>query len=63
MALGAPRNYKVRYPPDPHGKGMSSNARIWSIYLDEAMDFDANMLAEWRDTIDVLLVFVRLMFP
>ncbi|PBL04448.1 hypothetical protein ARMGADRAFT_911152, partial [Armillaria gallica] len=60
MALGAPRDYKARYPPDPHGQGMSSNARIWSIYLDEAADFDANMLAEWRDTIDVLLVFAGL---
>ncbi|PBL04459.1 hypothetical protein ARMGADRAFT_1005018 [Armillaria gallica] len=58
--VGAPRDYKARYPPDPRGKGMSSNARIWSIYLDEAADFDANMLAEWRDTIDVLLVFAGL---
>ncbi|KAK0222941.1 hypothetical protein EDD85DRAFT_249911 [Armillaria nabsnona] len=58
--VGAPRDYKARYPPDPHGQGMSSNARIWSIYLDEAADFDANMLAECRDTIDVLLVFAGL---
>ncbi len=55
----APRDYKARYPLDPYGQEMSKNARIWSIYLDEAADFDANMLAEWRDTIDVLLVFVR----
>ncbi|KAK0421913.1 hypothetical protein EV421DRAFT_2042960 [Armillaria borealis] len=27
---------------------------------EEAADFDANMLAEWRDTIDVLLVFAGL---
>ncbi len=59
----APRDYKTRYPPDPYGQEMSAMARIWSIYLDEAADFDANMLAEWRDTIDVLLVFVRLTFP
>ncbi|PBK62822.1 hypothetical protein ARMSODRAFT_920208 [Armillaria solidipes] len=59
--IGAtPRNYKARYPPDPHGKEMSDIARIWSIYLDQAADFDANMLAEWRDTIDVLLVFAGL---
>ncbi len=63
MALGAaPRDYKARYPLDPYGQEMSENARIWSIYLDEAADFDANMLAEWRDTIDVLLVFVRRVF-
>ncbi|KAK0443169.1 hypothetical protein EV421DRAFT_1685371, partial [Armillaria borealis] len=36
------------------------NARIWPIYLEEAADFDASMLAEWRDTIDVLLVFASL---
>ncbi|SJL12508.1 uncharacterized protein ARMOST_15935 [Armillaria ostoyae] len=56
----APRDYKARYPLDPHGQEMSDKARIWSIYLDEAADFDANMLAEWRDTIDVLLVFAGL---
>ncbi|SJL12544.1 uncharacterized protein ARMOST_15972 [Armillaria ostoyae] len=55
-----PHDYKARYPPDPYGQEMSGNARIWSIYLDEATDFDANMLAEWRDTIDVLLVFAGL---
>ncbi len=58
-----PRDYKARYPPDPYGQEMSDNARIWSIYLEEVADFDTNMLAEWRDTIDVLLVFVRLRFP
>ncbi len=64
MALGAtPRNYKVRYPPDPHGQEMSENTRIWPIYLQEAADFDANMLAEWQDTIDVLLVFVHFGLP
>ncbi|PBK71083.1 hypothetical protein ARMSODRAFT_883898, partial [Armillaria solidipes] len=56
----APRDYKARYPPDPYGQEMSDNARIWPIYLEEAADFDANMLAEWRDTIDVLLVFAGL---
>ncbi|SJL12542.1 uncharacterized protein ARMOST_15970 [Armillaria ostoyae] len=55
-----PRNYKARYPPDPRGQEMSENARIWPIYLEEAADFDASMLAEWRDTIDVLLVFAGL---
>ncbi|PBK88323.1 hypothetical protein ARMGADRAFT_937399 [Armillaria gallica] len=50
----APRDYKARYPLDPYGQEMSAMARIWSIYLDEAADFDANMLAEW---LDVLLVF------
>ncbi|SJL12503.1 uncharacterized protein ARMOST_15930 [Armillaria ostoyae] len=55
-----PRNYKARYPPDPYGQEMSDNAQIWPIYLEEAADFDANMLAEWRDTIDVLLVFAGL---
>ncbi len=60
MALGAtPRNYKARYPPDPHGQEMSTDARIWPIYLEEAAEFYTSMLAEWRDTIDVLLVFVR----
>ncbi|KAK0458223.1 uncharacterized protein EV420DRAFT_385665 [Desarmillaria tabescens] len=55
-----PRDYNARFPLDPYGQEMSRNARIWSIYLDGAADFDANMLAEWRDTIDVLLVFAGL---
>ncbi|PBK88599.1 hypothetical protein ARMGADRAFT_362734 [Armillaria gallica] len=59
-ADAAPRDYKTRYPLDPYGQEMSAMARIWSIYLDEAADFDANMLAEWRDTIDVILVFAGL---
>ncbi len=64
MASGAaPRDYKARYPLDPYGQEMSDKARIWSIYLEEAAGFDTNMLAEWRDTIDVLLVFVRPRFP
>ncbi|KAK0489962.1 hypothetical protein EDD18DRAFT_1050452, partial [Armillaria luteobubalina] len=53
-------DYKTCYPLDPYGQEMSDKARIWSIYLDEAADFDANMLAEWRDIIDVLLVFAGL---
>ncbi|PBK88293.1 hypothetical protein ARMGADRAFT_937394 [Armillaria gallica] len=57
----APRDYKILYPQsDPYGQEMSENARIWPIYNEEAADFDANMLAEWRDTIDVLLVFAGL---
>ncbi|KAK0186807.1 hypothetical protein F5146DRAFT_936088 [Armillaria mellea] len=61
MTLGAtPHDYKACYPPDPHGKEMSKNARIWPIYNKEAANFDANMLAEWRDTINVLLVFAGL---
>ncbi|KAG7453222.1 uncharacterized protein BT62DRAFT_878890, partial [Guyanagaster necrorhizus] len=51
-------NYKTRCPPDPYGQEMSDNARIWSIYLDEATEFDTNMLAEWGDAIDVLLIFL-----
>ncbi|PBK88586.1 hypothetical protein ARMGADRAFT_937221, partial [Armillaria gallica] len=56
----APRDYNTHYTPDPYGQEMSDKARIWPIYNEEAADFDANMLAEWRDTIDVLLVFAGL---
>ncbi|KAK0489964.1 hypothetical protein EDD18DRAFT_1080685 [Armillaria luteobubalina] len=61
MSSGAtPRDYNVRYHPDPPGQEMSKNAWIWPIYNEEAADFNANMLAEWQDTIDVLLVFTGL---
>ncbi len=34
-------------------------ARIWRIYLDECAIFDAEMIEDWRDGLDVLLIFVR----
>lgn len=38
---------------------MESNARVWRAFLDECEAFDADMVAEARDGLDLHLVFVR----
>ena len=47
------------YPSDVDGTHMAENARLWKIYYNEAQNFDNEMLQEYNQSIDVLLVFVR----
>ncbi|KAF8829738.1 hypothetical protein HHX47_DHR2000181 [Lentinula edodes] len=54
-------DYEERYAPDPLGEEMRENARVFKVYLDEANDFDDDMLRGFRETIDSLLVFVQLL--
>lgn len=56
-------DYEQRYPPDEYGKEMGPNARVWHVYLDEADKYDAEMILGFKDTTDVLLVFVSMLFP
>lgn len=49
-------------PPDPRGEEAGPEARIWRVYLDEAEAHDREMLDQWKDTIEVLLVFVSTAF-
>lgn len=59
-AMGGDRyNYEQKYPADEEGKGMDPNARVWRVYNDEASYFDLDMVENIRDTVDVILVFVR----
>ncbi|KAJ7586312.1 hypothetical protein C8J56DRAFT_761525, partial [Mycena floridula] len=53
-------DYEEKYPPDANGMEMSSDARVWLVYLDESEEYDREMIEGWRDTIDVLLVFAGL---
>ena len=39
---------------------MGPNARFWRVYLDEGRIHDTELIEGWRDTLDVLLVFVGL---
>ena len=39
---------------------MGPMARIWKVFLDECGSFDVEMIDDWRDALDVLLVFVSL---
>ncbi|TFK95050.1 hypothetical protein BDV98DRAFT_484560, partial [Pterulicium gracile] len=36
------------------------NARVWRVYLNEAGQYDVNMIENMRDTVDVILVFSAL---
>ncbi|KAL1674677.1 hypothetical protein EV122DRAFT_281840 [Schizophyllum commune] len=45
---------------DPYGAEAGENARVWRVYLEESGQFDDEMLREFRDMLDVHLVFVAL---
>ncbi|KAL0959359.1 hypothetical protein HGRIS_014613 [Hohenbuehelia grisea] len=55
-----PRDYENKYPEDPIYEELSENARVWRVYLDEAADFDADMIEKASDGLDLLLVFAGL---
>ncbi|KAK7456363.1 hypothetical protein VKT23_010610 [Stygiomarasmius scandens] len=57
---GRSYNYEEKYAPDSLGEEFSDNARVWKVYLDEAENYDDDMLKGFRDTIDSLLVFAAL---
>lgn len=51
-------DYQNKYPADDPGMEMSAGARVWRVYLDEAEMFDNEMIQQYMDTIDIILVFV-----
>lgn len=53
-----PFDYEHKYSEDEAFKEMGPMARIWKVFLDECGKFDAEMAENWRDALDVLLVFV-----
>ncbi|KIY66489.1 hypothetical protein CYLTODRAFT_339645, partial [Cylindrobasidium torrendii FP15055 ss-10] len=53
-------DYEKKYPPDLRHKELSDNARVWWMYNDEAAIFDADMVGEAADSLDILLVFAGL---
>ncbi|PBK78401.1 hypothetical protein ARMSODRAFT_39751 [Armillaria solidipes] len=53
-----PFNYEEKYPEDAYCEEMGQNARVFRTYLDERRIYDANMVEEARDGVDVILVFV-----
>ncbi|KAL1690585.1 hypothetical protein GGG16DRAFT_37550, partial [Schizophyllum commune] len=53
-------DYEKKYAPDAYGKELSKNARVWSVYNDEAQIADEAMIKELNGTLDVLLVFAGL---
>ncbi|KAK0493151.1 hypothetical protein EDD18DRAFT_431859 [Armillaria luteobubalina] len=55
-----PYNYEDKYPEDKIYEETAPNARVWRTYVDESKNHDARMVAESRETVDVLLVFAGL---
>ncbi|KAG7443318.1 uncharacterized protein BT62DRAFT_857054, partial [Guyanagaster necrorhizus] len=53
-------DYEDKYPEDPIYEETAPTARVWRTYLDESQRFDADRVSDWRDTVDVLLVFAGL---
>ncbi|KAF9019391.1 hypothetical protein BDZ89DRAFT_959295, partial [Hymenopellis radicata] len=54
-------DYDKRFPNDPYGQETSApNAKVWRVYVEEAAVFDANMVGQSRDGLDVMLVFAGL---
>ena len=53
-----PAGYK-HYLQDPPGEQLGETARVWHMYGDEAREIDKEMIDEYKESIDILLVFVR----
>ncbi|KAH0578610.1 hypothetical protein H2248_003748 [Termitomyces sp. 'cryptogamus'] len=53
------RNYDYTkiYSPDKEGDELKENARVWNVCLDEAENYDADMIQGLRNIINGLLVF------
>ncbi|KAF8885846.1 hypothetical protein CPB85DRAFT_1173866, partial [Mucidula mucida] len=53
-------DYEQKYPPDEENKEMSETGRVFKTYMDECTKYDFNMVENWRDGLDMLLVFAAL---
>jgi len=42
------------------GEAAGDNGRVWKIYRDRVKDIDDDLIEGWNDTLNTLLVFVRL---
>ncbi|KAF8877959.1 hypothetical protein CPB85DRAFT_1153808, partial [Mucidula mucida] len=53
-------DYEQKYPPDDEYKEMSERSRVFKTYMDECTKFDLDMVENWRDGLDMLLIFASL---
>ncbi len=56
-------DYDQRFLEDEYCKETAPNARVWRTYVEEAAAFDADMIGQFRDGLDVMLVFVSRDIP
>ena len=53
-----PFDYEHQYPEDEKYQELGPMARVWKLFLYECAKYDVEMAEDWRDALDVLLVFV-----
>ncbi|KAF8918464.1 hypothetical protein CPB85DRAFT_1214067, partial [Mucidula mucida] len=53
-------DYEQKYPADEEFKEMAPAARVWMVYNDEAMKYVIESVEDWRDGLDMLLVFAAI---
>jgi hypothetical protein len=51
-------DYENVYPTDAYGDETGPNARVWKTYLDECHNYDEEQMNGWRESIDMLMIFV-----
>lgn len=51
-------DYTQKYAEDVPHTEMGPTARLWKVYNEEAAKFDDDMVEDWKDGLDMLLVFV-----
>ncbi|KAF8145674.1 hypothetical protein K438DRAFT_1629715 [Mycena galopus ATCC 62051] len=56
----APTDYRQKYAEDPLYKELDPDACLWHVYNDEAEIFDNDIMIEFGDNLDILLVFAGL---
>lgn len=44
-----------------YGEEAAPNARVWRIYRDRATEIDTDLIEGWYDTLNMVLIFVRLL--
>ncbi len=57
-----PFDYEQKFPEDKRYEELGPAARVWRTYLEECAAFDVEMVEGWRDGLDVLLVFVSVLY-
>ncbi|KAF8999546.1 hypothetical protein BDZ89DRAFT_920664, partial [Hymenopellis radicata] len=50
----------AQIPEDAPFQEMGEMAKVWKMFLEEYMKYDTEMVEDWRDGLDVLLVFAGL---
>jgi hypothetical protein len=56
-----PRFNRMSQPPtdlEKHDDGEAC-AKLWTLYTDEAENYDSSLVKSWKEDMDVTLVFVR----